>query len=105
MTAYLLQSLIFFVVFSVVSAVELPVSETANVLFAVATWLLSAALCVVLALGGRQGPFERLLRSAVAWSERKGRARSAERAPSEPVAQGVPARSVGHAVEAMQPTY
>ena len=40
-------------------------------LIAVAVWLVTVVLCVVLERGGHAGPFETLLRTAVARSERK----------------------------------
>lgn len=66
MTAYLAQSLFFLLVFSVASAVELPVSESANVLIACLGWALIATGCVALEKAGKRGPFEVLLRRAVA---------------------------------------
>lgn len=66
MTAYLLQSVSFLAIFATVNALGWPVSETSNVLLAWATWLLIAALCVALEYAGKRGPFEVLLRSAVA---------------------------------------
>ena len=65
MTAYLLQSVIFLGIFMAVEALEVPVSKTANVLFAWATWLLIAVVCAALEYAGKRGPFEVLIRTAV----------------------------------------
>ena len=40
-------------------------------LIALAVWLVTVGLCTVLERGGHAGPFETLLRTAVARSERK----------------------------------
>lgn len=70
MTAYLLQTVIFMGIFLVVDAFGAPISETANVLFAWVAWLLPAALCAAMEYAGKRGPFETLLRAAVASTAR-----------------------------------
>ena len=51
-------------------------------------WLVTVGLCAALERGGHAGPFETLLRTAVARSERRRRipAPPAPVAPAEPVA-------------------
>lgn len=70
MTAYLSQSVFFLIVFSVVGAAELPVSETTNAVIALVAWGLIAGGCVALEMAGKRGPFEVLLRRAVAAQRR-----------------------------------
>lgn len=70
MTAYLLQTVIFLAIFVGVGKLGVPISESVNVLFAWAAWLLTAALCVALEYAGKRGPCEVLLRTAVASTAR-----------------------------------
>lgn len=70
MTAYLLQTVIFLAIFVAVGKLGVPISESMNVLFAWAAWLLTAALCVALEYAGKRGPCEVLLRTAVASTAR-----------------------------------
>ena len=74
MTAYLSQSLLFAAVFLALPAltgIELHLGEARVAGIAVAVWLVTVVLCTVLERGGHAGPFETLLRTAVARSERK----------------------------------
>ena len=52
---------------------------------ALAVWLVTVGLCAVLERGGHAGPFETLLRTAVARSERRRRL-AAPPAPATPAA-------------------
>ena len=86
MTAYLSQSLLFAAVFLALPAltgIELHLGEARVAGIAVAVWLVTVVLCTVLERGGHAGPFETLLRTAVARSERK------RRLPAPPVASAV----------------
>jgi len=86
MTAYLSQSLLFAAVFLALPAltgIELHLGEARVALIALGVWLVTVVLCVVLERGGHAGPFETLLRTAVARSERK------RRLPAPPVASAV----------------
>ena len=47
------------------------VGQAVAALIALAVWLVTVGLCTVLERGGHAGPFETLLRTAVARSERK----------------------------------
>ena len=74
MTAYLTQSFLFATVFLALPAltgIELHLGEARVAGIAVAVWLVTVVLCTVLERGGHAGPFETLLRTAVARSERK----------------------------------
>ena len=74
MTAYLSQSFLFAAVFLALPAltgIELHLGEARAAGIAVAVWLVTVGLCTVLERGGHAGPFETLLRTAVARSERK----------------------------------
>ena len=74
MTAYLSQSLLFAAVFLALPAltgIELHLGEARVAGIAVAVWLVTVLLCATLERGGHAGPFETLLRTAVARSERK----------------------------------
>ena len=74
MTAYLSQSFLFAAVFLALPAltgIELRLGEARAAGIAVAVWLVTVGLCAVLERGGHAGPFETLLRTAVARSERK----------------------------------
>lgn len=86
MTAYLLQTLFFAVIFAILrragSAVNISIVATA--LIAVAVWIVIALICRELDRRGMRGPFERLHRHLVAISARK---RSTELAPADPAAQ------------------
>ena len=86
MTAYLSQSFLFAAVFLALPAltgIELHLGEARVAGIAVAVWLVTVLLCTVLERGGHAGPFETLLRTAVARSERK------RRLPAPPVASAV----------------
>ena len=74
MTAYLSQSLLFATIFLALPALtgmELHLGEAWAAGIAVAVWLVTVGLCAVLERGGHAGPFETLLRTAVARSERE----------------------------------
>ena len=87
MTAYLSQTILFGTIFVIVPLLvtgeRLWLGQAAAALVAVAVWLVIVVLCVVLERGGRAGPFETLLRTAVARSERK-RPRPAPPSTSQP---------------------
>ena len=86
MTAYLTQSFLFAAVFLALPAltgIRLHLGEARVAGIAVGVWLVTVVLCVVLERGGHAGPFETLLRTAVARSERK------RRLPAPPVASAV----------------
>ena len=74
MTAYLSQTILFGAVFVIVPLLttgeSLWVGQAAAALIALAVWLVTVGLCAVLERGGHAGPFETLLRTAVARSER-----------------------------------
>ena len=74
MTAYLSQSFLFAIIFLALPALtgmELHLGEARAAGIAAAVWLATVGLCAVLERGGHAGPFETLLRTAVARSERK----------------------------------
>ena len=93
MTAYLSQTILFGTIFVIVPVLvmgqrlwvgqaggalialavgqRLWVGQAAAALIALAVWLVTVGLCTVLEHGGHAGPFEALLRTAVARSERK----------------------------------
>ena len=74
MTAYLSQTFLFAIIFLALPALtgmELHLGEAWAAGIAVAVWLATVGLCAVLERGGHAGPFETLLRTAVARSERK----------------------------------
>ena len=74
MTAYLSQSFLFAAVFLALPAltgIQLHLGEARVAGIAAAVWLATVGLCAVLERGGHAGPFETLLRTAVARSERK----------------------------------
>ena len=93
MTAYLSQTILFGTIFVIVPVLvmgqrlwvgqaggalivlavgqRLWVGQAAAALIALAVWLVTVGLCTVLERGGHAGPFETLLRTAVARSERK----------------------------------
>ena len=74
MTAYLSQTFLFATIFLALPALtgmELHLGEVWAAGIAVAVWLATVGLCAVLERGGHAGPFETLLRTAVARSERK----------------------------------
>ena len=76
MTAYLSQTFLFATIFLALPAltgVELHLGEAWAAGIAVAVWLATVGLCAVLERGGHAGPFETLLRTAVARSERRRR--------------------------------
>ena len=74
MTAYLSQTFLFATIFLALPALtgmELHLGEAWAAGIAVAVWLVTVGLCAVLEHGGHAGPFETLLRTAVARSERE----------------------------------
>ena len=74
MTAYLSQTFLFAIIFLALPALtgmELHLGEAWAAGIAVAVWLVTVGLCAVLERGGHAGPFETLLRTAVARSERR----------------------------------
>ena len=76
MTAYLSQTFLFATIFLALPALtgmELHLGEAWAAGIAVAVWLATVGLCAVLERGGHAGPFETLLRTAVARSERRRR--------------------------------
>ena len=86
MTAYLSQTFLFATIFLALPALtgmELHLGEAWAAGIAVAVWLVTVGLCAVLERGGHAGPFETLLRTAVARSERRRRL-SASPAPVLP---------------------
>ena len=83
MTAYLSQSFLFAAIFLALPAltgIELHLGEARAAGIAAAVWLATVGLCAALERGGHAGPFETLLRTAVARSERR------RRLPAAPVA-------------------
>ena len=74
MTAYLSQTFLFATIFLALPAltgIQLHLGEVRAAGIAVAVWLVTVGLCAVLERGGHTGPFETLLRTAVARSERE----------------------------------
>ena len=74
MTAYLSQTFLFATIFLALPALtgmELHLGEAWAAGIAAAVWLATVGLCAGLERGGHAGPFEALLRTAVARSERK----------------------------------
>ncbi|WP_167148452.1 DUF418 domain-containing protein [Actinomyces sp. ZJ308] len=91
MTAYLTQTLLLAAVFLIVPAltgIELHLGEARAAGMALVVWLVTVGLCVALDRGGHAGPFETLLRTAVARSERRRRL-PAPPSPAAPVEHGV----------------
>ena len=90
MTAYLTQTICFVLVYGTLAIVGTRTPRTVETaLVAVALWLLIAGLCVLLERSGRRGPFERMLRSAVARTARRSKLSQL----MAPVPAGVPAQS------------
>ena len=88
MTAYLSQSFLFATIFLALPAltgIELHLGEARAAGIALAVWLVTVGLCAALERGGHAGPFETLLRTAVARSERRRRL-AAPPAPATPAA-------------------
>ena len=86
MTGYLSQTILFATVFVIVPRLlgtHLVVGEAASAGIAVVVWLAAVVLCAVLERGGHAGPFEALLRTAVARTERR------RRLPAPPAPQPV----------------
>ena len=76
MTAYLSQSFLFATIFLALPAltgIELHLGEARAAGIALAVWLVTVGLCAALERGGHAGPFETLLRTAVARRERRRR--------------------------------
>ena len=75
MTAYLTQTILFGAIFVIVPLLvteeRLWVGQASAALIALGVWLTTMVLCVALEHGGHAGPFEALLRTAVARSERR----------------------------------
>ena len=87
MTAYLSQTFLFATIFMVLPAltgIELHLGEARAAGIALAVWLVTVGLCAALERGGHAGPFETLLRTAVARSERRRRL-PAPPTPASPV--------------------
>ena len=83
MTAYLSQTFLFAIIFLALPAltgIELHLGEARAAGIAAAVWLATVGLCAALERGDHAGPFETLLRTAVARSERR------RRLPAAPVA-------------------
>ena len=94
MTAYLSQSFLFAAVFLALPALtgtRLHLGEARVAGIAVTVWLVTVLLCAALERGAHAGPFETLLRTAVARSERKRRLP----APPSPEAAGAVAVPAG----------
>ena len=90
MTAYLSQTFLFAIIFMVLptlTGIELHLGEARAAGIALAVWLVTVGLCAALERGGHAGPFETLLRTAVARSERRRRlpAPPAPPTPASPV--------------------
>ena len=90
MTAYLSQTFLFATIFMALPAltgIELHLGEARAAGIALAVWLVTVGLCAALERGGHAGPFETLLRTAVARSERRRRlpAPPAPPTPASPV--------------------
>ena len=76
MTAYLSQTFLFAIIFLALPALtgmELHLGEARAAGIAAVVWLATVGLCTALERGGHAGPFETLLRTAVARSERRRR--------------------------------
>ena len=75
MTVYLSQTNLFGIIFGVVPLLvtgrRLWMGQAAAALVALGVWLACVVLCLLLERGGHAGPFETLLRTAVARSERR----------------------------------
>ena len=90
MTAYLSQTICFGLLYGTRAVMGTTAPGTEEMaLTAVAVWLLIAGLCVLLERSGRRGPFERMLRSAVARTARRSKLSQL----MAPVPAGVPAQS------------
>ena len=86
MTAYLSQTFLFATIFLALPAltgIQLHLGEVRAAGIAAVVWLATVGLCTALERGGHAGPFETLLRTAVARSERRRRL-SASPAPVLP---------------------
>ena len=91
MTAYLSQTFLFAAVFLALPAlggIELHLGEARAAGIALAVWLTTVSLCAALERGGHAGPFETVLRTAVARSERR------RRLPAPPTPVAAPADPV-----------
>lgn len=71
MTAYISQSVVFWLLFLVLQRSDLPMSESLNVLVAWLVWAVIAVACIAMEVAGKRGPLETLLRKAVAATERR----------------------------------
>ncbi|BDA64051.1 DUF418 domain-containing protein [Actinomyces capricornis] len=91
MTAYLSQTILFGLIFAVIPwllGAELTVGEAAAAAIATGVWLATVVICLILGRRGDPGPFETLLRTAVARSARRRRIPAPPSMPlrSEPAA-------------------
>ncbi|RRD21979.1 DUF418 domain-containing protein, partial [Actinomyces bowdenii] len=76
MTAYLSQTILFGLIFAVTPWIlgrGIEVGQAAAAVIAVGVWLITVVMCAALERRGRPGPFETLLRTAVARSARRRR--------------------------------
>jgi len=105
MTVYLSQTILFGIIFGVVPLLvtgrRLWMGQAAAALVALGVWLASVVLCAALERGGHAGPFETLLRTAVACSERRtGTGRSeidqTRSTKSGPGRDSIPESTVAH---------
>ena len=75
MTVYLSQTILFGIIFGIIPLLvtgrRLWMGQAAAALVALGVWLATVVLCLLLEHGGHAGPFETLLRTAVARSERR----------------------------------
>lgn len=90
MTAYLSQTLMFgtiFVIMPRLTGNPLELGMAASAAVAAVVWLVTVGVCAVLERLGEPGPFETLLRTAVARSERSGTTPLVRRARARHTAQ------------------
>ncbi|MDO5064336.1 MAG: DUF418 domain-containing protein [Actinomyces bowdenii] len=84
MTAYLSQTILFGLIFAVIpwlAGTELRPGDAVAAVIAVGVWLVTVVLCAALERRGDPGPFETLLRTAVARSARRRRIPAPPSAP------------------------
>ena len=87
MTTYLSQTLLFAIIFMALptlTGIELHLGEARAAGIALVVWLATVGLCAALEHSGHTGPFEALLRTAVARSERRRQLPAAPPAPASP---------------------
>ena len=91
MTVYLSQTILFGIIFGIIPLLvtgrRLWVGQAAAALIALGVWLTTVTLCVLLDRGGHAGPFETLLRTAVARSERSRTNPLTQQAPAQRMVQ------------------